>query len=289
MTNTSRNSIVLSTLLVMIVSLALVLLHNIVQKLSVLQAENKVTASELARLESQISNIDSLMLEYEIRKAMVAEQSKVILAEDNPTITYQYLLKLLSWQGKDLIYDFALSGKGKDDGKWNNYVISGSSNYMELANFTRFLEHQRALITLEELSIGSDGVANSDTVSFSMVLRTHYVDGGLGISDIRPRRIDTRLSSYQLFRSRIWDNAQFEDEELEDPRLLNIDSSVLIGLAEGRIFVRDDQGVIRILNIRDRVRGGYLYSIDVREGRAVFKVDKYGLIENQILHLNKEN
>lgn len=289
MTNTGRNSIVLSSLLVVIVSTATFLLHNIGQKVSLIKAENKETSAKLAVLDSQISNIDSLMMEYEIRKAMVSEQSKVILAEDNPTITYQYLLRVLSWLGKDIIYDFSLSDKGKGGGDWNNYVISGRSNYMDVAHFTRFIEHQRALLTLEELSIGSDGVANSDTVSFSMVLRTHYAEGGLALHEVRPKSVKANLAEYQLFRSRVWDSAQFDEDEEADPRLVNIDSSNLIGVAEGRIFLRDSQGVIRILNLRDRVKGGYLYSIDVREGRAIFRVDKYGLPENQILHLHKEN
>ncbi|MCD8479620.1 MAG: hypothetical protein LRZ88_04945 [Candidatus Cloacimonetes bacterium] len=289
MTNTGRNSIVLSSLLVVIVSAATFLLHSIGQKVSVIKAENEETSAKLAVLDSQISNIDSLMMEYEIRKAMVSEQSKVILAEDNPTITYQYLLRVLSWLGKDNHLRFSLSDKGKGGGDWNNYVISGRSNYMDVAHFTRFIEHQRALLTLEELSIGSDGVANSDTVSFSMVLRTHYAEGGLALHEVRPKSVKANLAEYQLFRSRVWDSAQFDEDEEADPRLVNIDSSNLIGVAEGRIFLRDSQGVIRILNLRDRVKGGYLYSIDVREGRAIFRVDKYGLPENQILHLHKEN
>jgi hypothetical protein len=191
--------------------------------------------------------------------------------------------------GKDIIYDFALSDKGKSDAAWNNYVISWRTGYMDLANFTRFIEHQRALITLEELSIGSDGIASSDTVSFSMILRTHYAEGGLALHEVKPKAIKANLANYQLFRSRIWDTAQYDEEEEDDPRLLDIDRSNLIGVAESRIFLRDDQGVIRIVNIRDRVKGGYLYAINVREGRAVFRVDKFGLPENQILHLNKEN
>lgn len=289
MTNTGRNSIVLSSLLVMIVSMALVLLQNTGKKVSLIQAENQESSAKLAKLEAMASNIDSLMMEYEVRKAMAADQSKVILAEDNPTITYQYLLRVLDWLGKDIIYDFALSADAEGKNSWNNYVISGRSNYMDVANFTRFLEHQRALLTIEDLSIGSDGVANSDTVSFSMVLRTHFSEGGLTLHEIKRKSIKANLASYQLFCSRIWDTAQFEEEEEDDPRLVNIDTSHLIGVAEGRIFLRDSQGVIRILNLRDRVLGGYLYSIDVREGKAIFRVDKFGLPENQILFFSKEN
>lgn len=289
MTNAGRNSIVLSSLLVMIVSVAVFLLQSTSKRVAVMDSENKASATKLAKLENMASNIDSLMLEYEVRKAMAVEQSKVILAEDNPTITYQYLLRVLNWLGRDILYDFALSPPpAEGEQTANNYVISGRTNYMDLANFTRQLEHQRALLTLEEFSIGSDGVANSDTVSFSMVLRSHFSEGGLSLHEIKRKEVKAELASYQLFRSRIWDTIQY-DEDTEDPRLLNIDTSRLIGVAVGRVFLRDSQGVIRILNLRDKVWGGYLYGIDVREGKAIFKVDKFGLPENQTLYLSTEN
>ncbi len=150
-------------------------------------------------------------------------------------------------------------------------------------------EAQTSVIKSSELSLGSDGVANSDTVSFSMVLNTHYHSSGLDWQDIRLAQINADLSPYQLFRSLVWDSAQYDEHEEQDPNLVNIDSSILIGIGNKQIFLRDNQGIIRILNLRDKVLGGYLYSIDQRDNKAVFKVDKYGLEENQVLYLTKEN
>lgn len=290
MTNTGRNSLVLSLLLIFIVGGTLLLLSNSSKKIENLQDENDVTEKELRKLESQISNIDSLMALYELRKAMVAEQRKVILKEDNPKTTYQYLLRLQDMMNRNIIYDFATNklSTNAEEGA-NSYIVSGRANYMDVANFARYIEHQRALITIEELSLGSDGVANSDTVSFSMVLSTHFHPSGLEWADLNPAHITTGIKNYQLFRSRVWDKAQYYEYEEEDPNLIDLDSSNLIGMGEKRVFIRDNQGIIRIININDRVKGGYLYSIDLRDNQAVFKVDKYGLEENQIMYLIKEN
>jgi hypothetical protein len=290
MTNTGRNSLVLALLLIVIMAGIYFLISKANKEYTLVENENLETAQEIAVLDRQISNIDSLMALFEFRKAMIAEQRKVILRMDNPTTTYRYLLRLLSWMDKDIIYDFAANKLSTDaESGANSYIISGRANYMDVANLARYIEHQRALITIEELSLGSDGIANSDTVSFSMVLNTHYNSIGLDWEDLRIAKVTETISPYQLFRSRVWDSAQYDQWEMADPDLVDIDSSTLIGIAENRIFLRDSQGIIRILNLKDRILGGYLYSIDLRENTAVFKVDKYGLEENQVMHLIKEN
>jgi len=290
MTNANRNSLVLFLLLFLMVGGTLFMVNKSGKQTDELLNENSQTAAEIAKLDSQISNIDSLIALFEMRKAMIAEQSKVILKEDSPSTTYLYLLRLMNWMDVNIIYDFAASKISADtESGVNSYVISGRANYLDVANLARYIEYQRALLTIEELSLGSDGVANSDTVSFSMVLNTHYHSSGLDWTDLTPAKITAPLTSYQLFRSLVWDAAQYDEREEQNPNLVDIDNCNLIGIGENRIFVRDSQGIIRILNIRDRVLGGYLYSIDMRDNKAVFKVDKYGLEENQVIYLVKEN
>jgi hypothetical protein len=234
-------------------------------------------------LEAQISNIDSLKWEYEMRKAMVAEQSKVIIREDTPTITYKYLLRMLSWMKRNVIFDFALSDKGQKETTWNEYIISGRSNYRDVVELTRNLEYQRSVLTIEELSIGSDGVAHSDTVSFSMVVRTHFGEGGLDLDEIKPKKMPSATKFYQLFKSRIYNTAI--DEEDIDPTLVRVDKCNLIGIVENRIFLRDSQSIIKILTVGDKVAYGKLDSIDAAKGKATFVINKYGIPEEFSLFL----
>jgi hypothetical protein len=286
MTNTRRNTIVLSALLVLLAGGSYSLFRNLNKKTVALKEENTKTEKKISVLEAQISNIDSLRWEYEMRKALTAEQSKVMLDSDNPTTTYRYLLRMLGWMDRNVIFDFAMSDKGKKETTWNEYVLSGRSNYQNVVELTKNIEHQRAVITVEELAIGADGVANSDTVSFSLVLRTHFNEGGLGIDEIKPK---TKLPSkffYQLFRSRVF--SQPLDYEDVDPTLVRAEQCILIGITENQIFLRDSQGVIKILNLKDKVAYGYLDVIDAKQTKAVFKLFKYGVPEEFTLYLTNK-
>lgn len=287
MTNTIRNTIVLGILFILLSVAAFSTYRSLNKKANLLTEENKKTAQKIAVLESQISNIDSLKYEYELRKAMLAEQSKVILAHDTPTTTYQYLLRLQNWMDRNVFFDFAMSDKGKKETSWNEYVISGRSNYRDVYFLTKHIEQQRAVITLEDLAIGSDGVAASDTVSYSLVIRTHFQDGGLELSQLKPKELKASSNFYQLFKSRIYE--QLPDYMEADPALAAIDKCSLVGITGNRIFLRDDQGVIRILAVRDKVAFGYLYSIDVAKGKATFIIDKYGSPEEHSMYITTPN
>lgn len=287
MKNTIRNTIVLGILFILLGVGAFTSYRSLNNKANLLTEENRKTAQKIAVLESQISNIDSLKYEYEFRKAMVAEQSKVIFATDTPTITYRYLLRLQNWMDRNIFFDFAMSDKGKKETSWNEYVISGRSNYRDVYFLTQHLEQQRAVITLEDLAIGSDGIAASDTVSYSMVIRTHFQDGGLELAQLKPKELKTSNNFYQLFKSRIYE--QLPDYMETDPTLAAIDKCTLVGITGNRIFLRDDQGVIRILALRDKVAFGYLYSIDVAKGKATFIIDKYGSPEEHSMYITTPN
>ena len=79
MTNTTRNTVVLIALLIVLGGVSISVYRKLHKESLALTEENTKTSKKIAVLETQISNIDSLKMEYEIRKAMVAEQSKVIL------------------------------------------------------------------------------------------------------------------------------------------------------------------------------------------------------------------
>ncbi len=245
-----------------------------------IKAEKKI-----AILQSQISNIDSLQMEYEIRKEMVAEQSKVIVVSDTPTLTYQYLLRILTWMKRSFNFDFATSENSPKDTSWHEYMITGHADYRDVLALAQNIEHQRAVLTIEDLSISSE-VANSDTVLFSMVFRTHFSAGGVDFQDIKPKEMKSKSAFYQLFKSRIYDTAII-DQDL-DPTLLVLEQCKMIGIGDNRIFIRNEQGVIRILTLRDKVAYGYLYAIDSKRGKAIFIINKFGIPEEYVLTLTPQ-
>ncbi len=284
MTNTRRNTIVLSSLLLMVVVFTLTVLRSNKKKIDEVEKLNSLLVGQVAVLDNQISNIDSLKREFMLQQEMIAQQSKLILNQDNPTITYRYLLQLLRWMGRDIIFDFSQASSAKAGQDYHEYLISGKTHFANLVALVNNMEHQRALLTVEELSIGNDNIADSDTVSFSMVFRTHYKPGGADPGTIKSKKITSVAASHMLFKSRIFEQPR---PRQEGSRMINVESVSLIGLSEDRVFLRDSQGIIRILSVGDRVEHGYLGAIDVVNEKAIFKIDLYGIMEEKTLFLRR--
>ncbi|MCB5271653.1 MAG: hypothetical protein LHW56_07390 [Candidatus Cloacimonetes bacterium] len=286
MTNSSRNTIVLASLFLLTAVGSFFILNRNQKKLDERQKENSKLQVQINNFSSLVANRDSLEAEHELQIFMATQQGKVILQQDNQIVTYDYLLKALNWLGKDIIYDFALSG-GDEAKTYNEYVISGKSDYMDVVHFTRLLEYQRALITLEDISLAAENIAHSDTVSFSMILRTHYSDVGVPASSVSYKPMDRSVQEFPLFKAKVWENLPLLEEE--ETRLIDVELCNMIGISESRVFLRDGRGIIRILIRGDKVLWGHLWKIDYRNGLAIFKLNKYGFEENYILSINSQN
>ncbi|MDP2172206.1 MAG: hypothetical protein Q8M98_00335 [Candidatus Cloacimonadaceae bacterium] len=283
MSNSLRNSIALFVLLLILLAITLTVHRRLEKKSGELVAENNKTAASIAVLLEQISKIDSLKAEYEMQKLLQAQQSKLIVGADSSSSTYQYLLRILGWIKRRIPFDFAMS-EAKKDTAYREYVINGRTDYINLLRLTKQLEYQRAVITIEDLSIGMDTIVNSDTVAFSMILRTHFQEGGPEMETITKKILTQSYSGYQLFKSRIYET--IPPGEIS-PSLVEIGKATLIGIAGEKAFLRDGQGIIRILSLGDRVAYGYLFGIDMEAGKAIFKLNPYGLDETHILETKK--
>ena len=259
------------------------ILRSAKQDLNQKKAANDAISQEAANFSKLVSNRDNLESEHAKYQAMAGSHAKILFNRDSSIITYDYLLKLLKLLGRDIEYDFGMSAKS--EGNYNEYVISGQSHYMDLVRFTRQLEYQRPVLTVEDISISSES-ARSDTVNFSMMFRTHFKEGGLSPEEISYKSVSKPVQAFDLFRARYTEEIQDYDE---DPRLVNLDNNTLIAISDKRAFLRDNRGIIRILKEGDKVLWGRLYKIDSREQMAVFKINKYGFEENQTLYMNNEN
>jgi len=283
MSNTIRNTIILSVLLILLLVGFLVIRNNIVKKINELDKKNKATQITITELEKQISNIDSLKAEYEFQKQLQAQQSKLIVGEDNTGITYSYLLRLMGWMKRSFPFDFSKSAAPQKAVAYNEYVVGGRTNYLDVINFVNNMEHQRAVLTIEDLTINADTAARSDSVSFSMVFRTHYQDGGPDLVSLTSKDIKAPYTGNQTFNARIYETLP---QVVINADLVDITNAKLIGIAENRIYLKTGEGIIRSLALGDRVQWGYLYGIDLGSGKAVFRLNKYGIEETHFLYIN---
>ncbi|HHV37405.1 MAG TPA: hypothetical protein GXX77_06195 [Candidatus Cloacimonetes bacterium] len=280
MTNSSRNTLVLLVLFILSSVFASYTLSKSDKKLKEAQSKLKETKENIVVLNRKIANREILEEEYEMQQAVASSQFKIIMEDDSSIISYDYLLRVLNWLNKDLYYDFGMSKKTEED--YNEYVISGAASYMDLVKFTRLLEYQRALITIEDLSVSNQS-AGADSVDFSMMFRTYAHEEGFPVSAISYNTMKKAVHEYDLFRHRYLRDA-YRHSGL-DTRLLDLDNANLIAISDGRVFIRDEAGIIRMLKKGDDILYGHLQKVDSREGFALFVINKYGFEENLILYL----
>ncbi|HOZ01820.1 MAG TPA: hypothetical protein PLG20_08380 [Candidatus Syntrophosphaera sp.] len=277
MSNSSRNTIVLAGLLFLISLFVTFQYFRTHGKTAELRDYNRKAAVTVDSLKSELSVIDSLRQEYQFQQALMGQQSKLILGSDSPSVTYGYLLQLMNWMKANVNYDFAVADTQKTAGASHEYIISGKTAYASLLGLVNQIEKQRPVLTVEDFSISSESAAAADTVAFSMVLHTHFLSGGPDISEIGLKSLPVPYLGNPLFMPRI--HEEILPPEV-DPSLLNVEEARLVGISRQMAFFRDSRGIIRILSPGSRVAYGYLYKIDEKAGKVVFKLNKYGLEED---------
>jgi len=285
MSNSTRNSIVLGAILVLIFALWYWQYNGIRTQTDELLEANRKTLVSIDSLKVELSTIDSLRAEYELQEAMMHQQSKLVIGEDNPAVTYGYLLDVMRWMGLNIDFNFAATDTQKPEDRFHEYVINGSASYRNLLNLASQIENQRVAMTVEDLTINTDGAAKADTVTFSMVLHTHFHPGGPLANDVSLKALASPYTGYALFQPRIYDIVLPPEV---DPSLLDVEDSMLLGMSRGMAFFRDSSGVIRILSKGSRVAWGYLYKIDEAAGKVIFRLDKYGLEEDYTIVINHQ-
>lgn len=283
MNNALRNTIILSVLAILLITGFWASQRKLSKKHTALQTENAKIDSLIITLEEQIAKKDSLLLAYEVHLFMQSQQSKILVGYDTSNTSYMYLLGVLGWMKSNMPFNFARVENAKKQTNYNEYVINGRSNYTNLLRLTKHLEYQRAVLTIEDLTISSGGEAVSDSVNFSMVFRTHFQDGGPELATLREKEVSPPYVGYQLFRPRIYEQWY---EYMFDPNLLDLSRSALIGLSTGKAFVRDHHGIIHILAPDSKVANGYLKMIDINNSMAIFSINTHGFEETHVLQLN---
>ena len=284
MTNTQRNTTVICVLMTIVIGSGYFITHQLKKKFDAINKKNVKMAEEIVKFNKILSMQAKIEKDYTELRLMLAQQSKVIAQIDSPAITYNYLLQVLEWMGRNINFDFSLSSIKEPEATWNEYILSGKADFRDVGFFIKELEYQRALLTIEEITLAATPIEVSDSVVFSVVFRTHYSPDGALLDIVQKKDVPPYQPSFVSFRPRIYDTPPDSDV---DPSLIKIDKSKVIGITENRVFIRDDRGVISILSVGDRVAYGYLYAINPSEEKVVFKINLFGSSEDRTLYLAK--
>ncbi len=290
MTYAIRNSLILFGLLILIFFVmffnnqrALKVLHKVA-----LEKDNK--AGELMRLRKDypdLANEKQIIAKHQKMLEEAAKKTKRILKIDNPTITYDYLIKLSKKYAKNLSFNFLTLESGKvNETFYNSYNITGDASIYSIAKFIYQLEKQPPLYTIEKFKLleNENGSIYSDSLHFDMELKVYFDFNGTDIKDITLLRLPKYYLKENPFRFKIHEPQKTKESEFD----IDLDKAKLIAITKDMIFLKVEGQYVRALRTGDMVAYGYLDKIDFNNQLAVFKINKIGLPQKKILKIEKD-
>ena len=283
-----RNSIILGLLLILVFVGGLLSNSQSVKRLEKYETalgKNQKTLTQLNRTYPDLGKTDEIIASLDDMKKKALQDNKIILKNDNPTQTYQYLIDITETFTPDLNFDFKVAQGGKKgELPFNSYTLNGSGNVESLHFFIFQVEYQAPLYIIESMRISETSVALKDTVDFSMKISVFYDQNtGTSISEIPFRSFSYSNLIYNPFYSQI--HAPLD--RTEEDKYININTSLIIGLTPDKVFLRDINGLIVSLVPGTRVAYGYLNYINWKQQCAVFIINRIGINQEVKMYLQE--
>jgi hypothetical protein len=283
-----RNSLILVGLLLFVVIFSLMSTYYSSKSMSKIKVNLDENQQQLEFLKTANPDMQDQQIfaeslsELEMR---VKNESKLLAKDNNPTLTYSYLLDICENYSPNLKFDFKFINNGQiDTSFYNEYSLLGVGPIKDLYSFIYQLENQFMLYVVESLKITGLEVNSAEPagyVYFTLVIRAYYEDTMLDVEDIPFRYLKYRTLSNNPFVPGIHSPIP-NDFEMT---FVNIYDCDLIGLTLDKAFLLDRNGKIHVLKPGDKVGYGYLDQIDWEKQTAIFILDEIGVSKQKTMSL----
>jgi len=290
-----RNTIVLAVLLlILIVGFAIVntrqkkVKDDLAYQLQTLETQ----LENLKKSNPDYDNIDKIIERYEELQEKAKKTSKTIPVNDNPSLSYLYLLDICDRFSPLLDFDFEyVSSEVNADISFNTYNLFGQADIFSFYDFIYHLENQPMFYTVESLELTESFPEDEDEefsdynlVNFNLDIKAYYDSTGTESAKIQFRDLSYSNLEYNIFKTRVYEPVV----DIEEEQYINLDASYMVGLTPEKVFIRDQNENINILAPGDRVAYGYLDRINWNEQIAIFKINKTGIAVEKKIYLNRE-
>lgn len=284
-----RNTLILSILLVLVIMGFLLGNTSSVKKIKVIKIayeNNLKQLNDLKAAHPDMKDQDLFIKSLVDLEKRVQRESKLIPQKNNPTITYKYLLDICDNSCPDLKFNFIYNRLSKiEDINFYSYTITGNAPVRSFYSFIYQIESQYMLYVIESIKINEEvkDAISTGNVNFTIVLNAYFEESASEIGEIPFRKLKYKNIKYDPFYSRI--HAPLPDEK--EKEFLDVNSSGMIGLTPNKIFMKDRNGKIHILETGDRVAFGTLESINWNEQYATFQLNEIGIPKDKKIYLNE--
>jgi Tfp pilus assembly protein PilO len=250
-------------------------------------------------IEEMNVTVDELQNEYNNKKS-VADQLPVVREQFEAAQKFieNFDKALFSSSNSDDVFDFLIDLSPESDDLEFNYVysdsslterygiisssINGTGSYRSVFNFINRIENSQAVQKINNITVTPIGEpGNYNRVSFNFDINSFYNRSGT----MDALAMFTNLRSVDDFSNPFF--PLIRDLPPNVDNLTNIENSRLVGISSSKVFVMNQNGRMVSLSENDPVYMGRLERIDLTNGRAIFRLNKGGIIEMVTLEVQR--
>lgn len=288
MSNALRSTIVIAAVWLILISVGgWYVYHKQVEDINKLEKEQEEARSEHQQMQSKVNTLPMLRASLAQLNAKWGEREKIIPAEENARLTYDYFNYISKQTGSQLMYDFSMLSESPDDDVPERvYQLKGEDSFTNLFNFIYYLENNPLLYKIDMLSAESAVIGENDEgdilgVKFEMHVKVYHNVASSLDTAFSPRAVADPPRLIDPFYPLILEKLP---ENVTD--LIDVEHSKLQALTGDTAFIIDQKGDLRALKAGDKVYLGYLTRIDVSNNECVFTLNKGGIIDKVTLGMN---
>jgi len=245
-----------------------------VPEIEELEEEKAELTTELQQKQQVANQYNTVLEQFENAKFYINNFDKVLYESSNEDRVFEYLNQLN--QGSSFTdFSFAFSDS-VSQGQYGIITmnISGTGYYRALVNFVRQLEFSQPLNKVSGLNITPlDNVEDYGKVDYNYTIQSYY--DRQKILEAQPFEISENI--YASLANPFF--PLIRDIKPNTDNLTNVEESRILALSTEKVFLLDQQGMMKELEIGDKVYLGELKSINLNEGLAKFELNKGGIIE----------
>ncbi|MGF1669814.1 MAG: type 4a pilus biogenesis protein PilO [Balneolaceae bacterium] len=278
-----RNTIILLVVLVLILGTGFGYMHFI-QKPVIGELEE--TAEKLqADYNNKRSIADQLPViraQYEAAQDFINNFDKALFSSNNPDDVFAFLIEL-SPASEDLTFNFVFSDSSVTD-KYGiiRSSVNGVGSYRAVYNFINRIENSQAVQKINNITLTPIGeVQNYNRVSFNFEISSFYDRSGTMDTPF----LFTFLRAAERFTNPFFPLIRDIPPNIEN--LTDVENSRLVGVTASNVFLINQNGRMVNLKVNDPVFLGHLENINLTNGRAVFRLNKGGIIEMHTLEVQR--
>lgn len=282
-----RNTLILTGLLIIVFLGFFIGNSGSVKKLNTIKISYESNQKQLNDLQAANPDMKDHELFLESLKELevkVQTESKIIPQKNDPTLTYKYLLDICDNFCPEVKFDFRFTKSGRVENiGYRTYAIFGQATVRALYTFIRQIESQFMLYVIDSVKLLEDVKDDVSTgkVDFTIMVNAYYEEDSPEVEEVMFRKLKYKQLTYNPFYSRI--HGKIPDEEQQ--RFLDPYRATMIGLSPDKVFLKDSEGRIHVLEKGDKVAYGYLHSINWDIQGAVFKLNEIGVTKEKIIYL----